>query len=56
MWTRSHFKKWILVQDQGGREVQTGGILQHFEDLNQAPNAEIGPRDFFETASSKPCL
>ena len=49
---RSHLKKRILVQDQGGRDIQTGGILQYFEDLNLAPNAEIGPKDFFEIASS----
>jgi len=36
---------------QGGREVQTGGIPVYFEDLNRAPNAEIGPKDFFEMAS-----
>jgi len=43
-----------LVQYQGGREVQTGGILKYFEDLNLAPNpAEKGgkPKDFFEIAS-----
>jgi hypothetical protein len=27
-----------LVQYRGGREVQTGGILEYFEDLNRAPN------------------
>jgi len=37
---------------QGGRDIQTGGILQYFEDLNSVPNAEIGPKDFFEIASS----
>jgi len=45
---RSYLKKRILVQDQGGREVQPGGILAYFEDLNRASNAEIGPKDFFE--------
>jgi hypothetical protein len=48
---RSYLKKRILVQGQGGREVQPGGILQYFEDLNRASNAEIGPKDFFEMAS-----
>jgi hypothetical protein len=56
---RSYFKKRILVQYRGGREVQTdgvavtatAGILQYFEDLNRAPNAEIEPKDFFELAS-----
>jgi hypothetical protein len=42
-----------LVQGQGGREVQTGGILVYFEDLNFATNAEIGPKDFFEMASNQ---
>ena len=40
-----------MVQGQGGREVQPGGILEYFEDLNRAPNAEIGPKDFFEMVS-----
>ncbi len=48
---RSHLKKRILVQDQGGREYQTGGIRRYFEDLIRTPNAEIGPKDFFEIAS-----
>ena len=41
-----------MVQYQGGREVQPGGILQYFEDLNRAPNTEIGPKDFFEMVSN----
>jgi hypothetical protein len=48
---RSHLKKWILVQGQGGRYIRTGGILQYFEDLNLAPNAEIGTKDFRGIAS-----
>ena len=28
---------------QGGREVQTAGVNQYFEDLNRAPNAETCP-------------
>jgi hypothetical protein len=50
---RSHLKKRTLVQGQGGRYIRTGGILQYLEDLNLTPNAEIGPKDFFEIASSK---
>ncbi len=46
--TRTYLKKRILVQNQGGREVQPGGILAYFEDLNRAPNAEFGPKGFFE--------
>ena len=58
---RSYLKKRILVQNdaklmpnvvQGGREVQPGGILEYFEDLNRAPNAEFGRKDFIEMASS----
>jgi len=30
---RTYLKKRILVQNQGGREYQTGGILVYFEDL-----------------------
>jgi hypothetical protein len=50
---RSYLKKRILAQYQGGREVQPGGILQYFEDLNRAPNTEIGPKDFFELTSTR---
>jgi hypothetical protein len=42
-----------LVQIRGGREVQTGGILLYFEDLNRAPDKEIGPKDFFEMTSKQ---
>jgi hypothetical protein len=54
--TISYLKKRILVQGQGGREVQTGGIRQYFEDLNRAPNPAKGgrPKDFFEIAYRKP--
>jgi hypothetical protein len=50
--TRSYLKKRILVQGQGDREVQPGGILRYFEDLNRVANAEIGPKNFFERAST----
>jgi hypothetical protein len=50
---RTYLKKRILVQNQGGREVQPGGILLYFEDLNRAPNAEFGPKDFFEMGSTE---
>jgi hypothetical protein len=49
---RSHLKKKILVQDQGGVEFQPAGILKYVEDLKRRPNAEIGPKDFFEIALS----
>ena len=50
--TRSHLKKRILVQDQGGVEFQPAGILKYVEDLKRGANTEIGPKDFFEIASS----
>jgi hypothetical protein len=43
---RSHLKKWVLVQDQGGAELQPAGILKYVEDLKRRPNAEVGPKDF----------
>jgi hypothetical protein len=49
--TRSHLKKRILVQDQGGAELQPAGILKYVEDLKRGPNTEVGPKDFFEIAS-----
>ena len=51
--TRSHLKKKILVQGQGGTKFQPAGILKYVEDLKRGPNAEIGPKDFFEIASKK---
>ena len=48
---RSHLKNWILVQAQGGIALQPAGILKYVEDLERGPNTEIGPKDFFETAS-----
>ena len=50
--TKSHLKKRILVQDQGGAELQPAGILKYVEDLKRGPNTEVGPKDFFEIASS----
>ncbi len=49
---RSHLKNRILVQDRGGAEFQTGGILLYVEDLKRGTNKDIGPKDIFETASS----
>ena len=65
---RNYLKNRILVQYQGGREVQTDGVAvtatdgvavtaiagihQYFQDLNRAPNTESGPKDFFEIAFS----
>jgi hypothetical protein len=37
-----------LVQDRGGAEFQTGGILLYVEDLKP----DIGPKDIFEMGSN----
>ena len=44
----------MLVQDQGGTEFQPAGILKYVEDLKRGPNAEVGPKDFFEIVSNNP--
>ena len=48
---RSHLKNRILVQDRGGAEFQTGGILLYVEDLKRGTNKDVGPKDIFEMAS-----
>ena len=48
---RSHLKNRILVLSQGGTEFQPKDILKYFEELKRDPNTEIGPKDFFVTAS-----
>jgi len=50
---RSHLKKRMLVQDRGGAEFQTAGILEYVEDLKRGTNKDIGPKDIFEMASSQ---
>jgi hypothetical protein len=40
-----------LVQDRGGAEFLTGGILLYVEDLKRGTNKDIGPKDIFEMAS-----
>ena len=42
-----------MVQDRGGAELQTGGILLYVEDLKRGTNKDIGPKDIFEMASNK---
>jgi len=49
--SRSQLKNRILVQDRGGAEFQTGGILLYVEDLKRDTNKDIGPKDIFEMAS-----
>jgi hypothetical protein len=41
-----------LVQDRGGAEFQTGGILLYVEDLKRGTNKDIEPKDIFEIASN----
>jgi hypothetical protein len=48
---RIHLKNRILVQDCGGAEFQTGGILLYVEDLKRGTNKDIGPKDIFEMGS-----
>jgi hypothetical protein len=49
---RTYLKNRILVQDRGGAEFQTGGILLYVEDLKRGTNKDIGPKDIFEIGSS----
>ena len=54
--SRGCFKIKLLVQHQDGAEFQPAGIHQYVEDLKRETNAEIGPKDNFETASIiNPC-
>jgi hypothetical protein len=49
---RTPLKNRILVQDCGGAELYTGGILLYVEDLKRGTNKDIGPKDIFEMGSS----
>ena len=40
-----------MVQDRGGAEFRTGGILLYVEDLERSTNKDIGPKDIFEMGS-----
>jgi hypothetical protein len=44
---RSGFKTFNRFRGQGGREIQTIGILECFEDLDFVLNAEIGTEGRF---------
>jgi hypothetical protein len=44
-----------LVQDRGGAELQTAGILLYVEDLKRGTNKDIGPKDIFEMGSKNLC-
>jgi hypothetical protein len=50
--SRTHLKNRILVQDRGGAEFQTGGILLYVEDLKRGTNKDIGTKDIFEMGSN----
>ena len=54
--TRSHLKKRILVKYRGGAKLQPAGILLYFQELKRGTNKEIGPKDFFEIASTNKFL
>jgi len=41
-----------LVQDCGGGELHTGGILLYVEDLKRGTNKDMGPKDIFEMDSN----
>jgi len=49
--TRSHLKKKILVQGQGGTKLQPAGILKYVEDLKRGLTLRLGQKTFFEIAS-----
>ena len=51
MLARIHFKNRILVQDRGGAEFKTAGILLYVEDFKRGTNKDIGPKDIFEVGS-----
>jgi hypothetical protein len=40
-----------LVQDRGGAEFLTAGILLYVEDLKRGTNKDMGPKDIFEMGS-----
>jgi hypothetical protein len=49
---RTHLKNRILVQDHGGAEFKTAGILLYVEDFKRGSNKDIGPKGIFEMCSS----
>jgi hypothetical protein len=49
---RSYLKIRIFVRDQGVTENQPAGIHWYVEELRRGHNADIGRKDFFETASN----
>jgi hypothetical protein len=51
--SRTYLKNRILVQDRGGAELQTAGILLYVEDLKRGTNKDIAPKDIFEMGSNQ---
>jgi hypothetical protein len=51
--TRSSLKKRIWVQDVSAYGFQTADIRRYVGDSKPEPNPQIGPKDFFETASKQ---
>jgi hypothetical protein len=49
---RTYLKNRILVQDRGGVEFKTGGILLYVEDFKRGSNKGIGPKDIFDIGST----
>ena len=47
---KAGLKNWILVSDQGGEAFKAAGIQMYFEDLKRRSNADMEPKDFFESA------
>jgi len=48
---RTHLKNRILVQDRGGAEFKTAGILLYVEDLKRGTNKDIESKDIFDMGS-----
>jgi len=49
---RTYLKNRILVQNRGGAEFITAGILLYVEDLKRGTNKDIGTKDIFEIGSN----
>jgi hypothetical protein len=47
---RSYLKNVFWFKVKADARFNPEEYIGYFEDLNRAPNAEIGPKDFFEMA------
>ena len=45
---RGCFQKRSLVQDRGGRRLETGGIVGYFEDFKASPTKILGQGTFWK--------